>query len=119
MVSFQAGVEWSYAQEGARDLKDILIGGDGIEIHVVDDGNLRVEDSDERVKSFKIDVDISLVELLFQYGRYLFISISRPGTEVANLQGIWNKDTELARELTMKRVVGLYIKFQIYGLKHN
>ncbi|KAG6736066.1 hypothetical protein POTOM_061239 [Populus tomentosa] len=45
----------------------------------------------ERVKSFKTDEDPSLVELLFQYGRYLLISCSRPGTQVANLQGIWTR----------------------------
>ncbi|KAK1322857.1 Alpha-L-fucosidase 2 [Acorus calamus] len=50
----------------------------------------------ERVKSFKVDEDPSLVELLFQYGRYLLISSSRPGTQFANLQGIWNKDIEPA-----------------------
>nr|XP_043623883.1 alpha-L-fucosidase 2-like [Erigeron canadensis] len=44
----------------------------------------------ERVKSFKMDEDPALVELLFQYGRYLLISCSRPGTQPANLQGIWN-----------------------------
>ncbi|KAK7366472.1 hypothetical protein VNO80_08463 [Phaseolus coccineus] len=48
----------------------------------------------DRVKSFQTDEDPSLVELLFQYGRYLLISSSRPGTQVANLQGIWNKDLE-------------------------
>ncbi|KAK4766397.1 hypothetical protein SAY87_008039 [Trapa incisa] len=46
----------------------------------------------ERVGSFRDDEDPSLVELLFQYGRYLLITSSRPGTQVANLQGIWNKD---------------------------
>ncbi|XP_020241025.1 alpha-L-fucosidase 2 isoform X2 [Asparagus officinalis] len=50
----------------------------------------------ERVKSFNVNEDPSLVELLFQYGRYLLISCSRPGTQVANLQGIWNKETEPA-----------------------
>lgn len=34
-----------------------------------------------------------LVTLLFQYGRYLLISSSRPGTQPANLQGIWNEKT--------------------------
>jgi len=34
--------------------------------------------------------DPGLVELLFQYGRYLMISGSRPGTQPLNLQGIWN-----------------------------
>lgn len=50
----------------------------------------------ERVKSFQTDEDPSFVELLFQYGRYLLISCSRPGTQPANLQGIWNKDIEPA-----------------------
>ncbi|KAK6253478.1 hypothetical protein QUC31_015198 [Theobroma cacao] len=50
----------------------------------------------ERVKSFQTDEDPSFVELLFQYGRYLLISSSRPGTQVSNLQGIWSKDIEPA-----------------------
>ncbi|MBA0743040.1 hypothetical protein Gogos_005761, partial [Gossypium gossypioides] len=50
----------------------------------------------ERVKSFQTDEDPSFVELLFQYGRYLLISSSRPGTQLSNLQGIWNKDIEPA-----------------------
>ncbi len=37
--------------------------------------------------------DPGLVELLFHYGRYLLIASSRPGTQPANLQGIWNEDT--------------------------
>ncbi|XP_058007451.1 alpha-L-fucosidase 2-like isoform X2 [Hevea brasiliensis] len=46
----------------------------------------------QRIKSFQSDEDPSLVELLFQFGRYLLISCSRPRTQVANLQGIWNKE---------------------------
>lgn len=34
--------------------------------------------------------DIPLIELMFNFGRYLLISSSRPGTLPANLQGIWN-----------------------------
>lgn len=34
--------------------------------------------------------DPALEELIFQYGRYLLISSSRPGGLPANLQGIWN-----------------------------
>lgn len=33
-----------------------------------------------------------LTELMFDYGRYLLIASSRPGSLPANLQGIWNKD---------------------------
>ena len=36
--------------------------------------------------------DPGLVALLFQYGRYLLIASSRPGTQAANLQGIWSHD---------------------------
>ncbi len=34
--------------------------------------------------------DIPLIALQFNFGRYLLISSSRPGTLPANLQGIWN-----------------------------
>ncbi len=34
--------------------------------------------------------DPALEALMFQYGRYLMITSSRPGTQPANLQGIWN-----------------------------
>lgn len=46
--------------------------------------------TDQRVQTFKEDNDPSLVALVFQYGRYLLISSSRPGSQPANLQGIWN-----------------------------
>jgi alpha-L-fucosidase 2 len=36
--------------------------------------------------------DPRLAELLFDYGRYLLIASSRPGTQPANLQGIWNEE---------------------------
>nr|AAK98716.1 Hypothetical protein [Oryza sativa Japonica Group] len=47
----------------------------------------------DRILSFRDDEDPSLVELLFQFGRYLLISCSRPGTQISNLQGIWNDET--------------------------
>ncbi|KAH7029828.1 alpha-L-fucosidase 2 [Microdochium trichocladiopsis] len=36
--------------------------------------------------------DPEFVSLYFQFGRYLLISSSRPGTFPANLQGIWNNE---------------------------
>jgi len=45
----------------------------------------------KRLIAYKKDgVDPDLEELFFQYGRYLLISSSRPGSLPANLQGIWN-----------------------------
>ena len=46
--------------------------------------------TNQRLASFYDDEDPNMVSLLFQYGRYLLISSSRPGTQPANLQGIWN-----------------------------
>ncbi len=46
--------------------------------------------TDERVRRFATGDDPALATLFFQYGRYLLISSSRPGTQPANLQGIWN-----------------------------
>jgi alpha-L-fucosidase 2 len=43
-----------------------------------------------RILNFSTTNDPALVTLLFQYGRYLLIASSRPGTQPANLQGIWN-----------------------------
>ncbi len=48
--------------------------------------------TDERLKSFDGANDPALGALVFQFGRYLLIASSRPGTQPANLQGIWNKD---------------------------
>ncbi len=39
-------------------------------------------------------VDPGLEQLLFQYGRYLLISCSRPGGLPANLQGLWNDNNQ-------------------------
>lgn len=46
--------------------------------------------TDERLANFAASPDPSLLALYFQYGRYLLISSSRPGSQPANLQGIWN-----------------------------
>lgn len=49
--------------------------------------------TDQRLKRIKEGgEDLGLISLYFQFGRYLLISSSRPGTMPANLQGIWNKD---------------------------
>ena len=44
----------------------------------------------QRVQSFDAG-DPQLVELFFQFGRYLLIACSRPGSQPANLQGLWNE----------------------------
>ena len=46
----------------------------------------------ERVKN--LQKDNGLVETYFNFGRYLLISSSRPGSLPANLQGVWNDKME-------------------------
>ncbi|ANY70117.1 alpha-amylase [Paenibacillus sp. BIHB 4019] len=47
--------------------------------------------TDERLAGYKLgETDPQLEALYFQYGRYLLMQSSRPGTQPANLQGIWN-----------------------------
>jgi alpha-L-fucosidase 2 len=48
--------------------------------------------TDVRIAQHASVNDPQFSALLFQYGRYLLISSSRPGTQPANLQGIWNQD---------------------------
>ncbi len=50
-------------------------------------------DTDERLNFVTSGgKDTGLIALYFQYGRYLLISSSRPGSLPANLQGIWNQE---------------------------
>ncbi|MGC3946449.1 MAG: glycoside hydrolase family 95 protein [Chryseolinea sp.] len=46
--------------------------------------------TDVMLKDFKNNPDPALVSLYFQFGRYLLICSSQPGTQTANLQGKWN-----------------------------
>ncbi len=58
----------------------------------LDESALALRSTDERIASFAQDRDPALVALFFQYGRYLLIAGSRPGSQPANLQGIWNAE---------------------------
>lgn len=51
--------------------------------------------TDKRIAAVKAGgEDIHLLPIYFQFGRYLLISSSRPGTLAANLQGIWNESVD-------------------------
>jgi alpha-L-fucosidase 2 len=60
----------------------------------LDLGRSEAEDqpTDVRFRKFQPGKDPSLATLYFQFGRYLLIAGSRPGSQPLNLQGIWNKD---------------------------
>jgi len=48
--------------------------------------------TNERFGLFAKGQDEGLVALYFQFARYLLIGSSRPGSQPANLQGLWNAD---------------------------
>lgn len=80
----------SFAQLYQRHLADYteLFGRVGIDLGGKDPAALP---TDERLRKVTKGVtDPLLAEQLFQYGRYLMIAGSRPGSQPLNLQGIWN-----------------------------
>ena len=48
--------------------------------------------TDVRIETFSNGNDPALATLYFQFGRYLTIAGSRPGSQPLNLQGIWNRE---------------------------
>jgi len=46
--------------------------------------------ANERIKRYQAGQDPGLAALYYQFGRYLLISSSRPGSQPANLQGLWS-----------------------------
>ncbi len=50
--------------------------------------------TDRRIAGFADGGDPALAALYVQFGRYLMIASSRPGTQPANLQGIWNEEVD-------------------------
>jgi len=70
----------------------------------LDESNTRINDGDELPTDERLQrlqqnllqdksyVDNGLTTIYYQYGRYLLMSCSRPGSLPANLQGIWNKE---------------------------
>lgn len=55
-------------------------------------GRVNSAPTDERIEALRAGADDEgLCALLFHYGRYLLIASSRPGSQPANLQGIWNQ----------------------------
>jgi alpha-L-fucosidase 2 len=48
--------------------------------------------TDQRLRENRKNDEPQLAALYFQYARYLLIASSRPGTQPANLQGIWSRE---------------------------
>ena len=72
-----------------EDYKELY---DRVELDLGGDPESELLPVDKRLQSIREgNNDPALEAMLFQYGRYLLISSSRPGTNPANLQGLWNE----------------------------
>ena len=67
---------------------------DRVSLNLPSDPALALRTTDVRIDSFAEDKDQSMVTLLYQFGRYLMISGSRPGGQPLNLQGLWNESIQ-------------------------
>jgi alpha-L-fucosidase 2 len=80
----------------ARHIRDFAALSERVKLRLADDGaaspSTATIPTDERLKQVQAgEQDSGLTALYYQYGRYLLISSSRPGSLPANLQGIWNE----------------------------
>ncbi|MGN6363156.1 glycoside hydrolase family 95 protein [Asticcacaulis taihuensis] len=85
----EAAARKSYAQLRRDHLRDYqaLFGGFAVDLGP----GATTLPTDQRIIASESADDPALAALYLQYGRYLLISSSRPDTQPANLQGIWNE----------------------------
>jgi alpha-L-fucosidase 2 len=80
-----------YDELKQRHIEDYQALFNRVSLFLGNEGKYEELPTNERLERYKSDRnDCSLEALYFQYGRYLLIACSRPGTQAANLQGIWN-----------------------------
>ncbi len=87
-----AAAKKSYDALKAAHLKDYqaLFNRVALELGATPAERASLPTDQRKVVHFEKGGDPDLEELLFQYGRYLMIGCSRPGSLPANLQGLWN-----------------------------
>ena len=87
----------SFLPKGAKDVEQMKARHSALYARQFDRVSLDLGSSqaaslptDQRVAAFSKGYDPALVELYFQFGRYLLISCSQPGGQPSGLQGLWN-----------------------------
>ncbi len=83
-------VAQKYDQLKARHIKDFRSLYDRVDFRLPVAPEQSALPVDERIRRYTDMQDNGLITLLFQYGRYLMISGSRPCGQPLNLQGMWN-----------------------------
>ena len=86
-----AAMEYSYQEIRERHIKDFGNLYHRVCVELDSDPEKQALPIEKRLdKARNGEKDKGLLELMFNYGRYLMISASRPGSQAMNLQGIWN-----------------------------
>jgi len=81
----------TYAQLRAAHIKDYQSLFKRVELNLGVDQQKLKQPTDDRLKHYSASPDdYQLQTLYYQFGRYLMIASSRPGSRPTNLQGIWN-----------------------------
>ncbi|HBL40675.1 MAG TPA: alpha-L-fucosidase [Ruminococcaceae bacterium] len=81
-------------QEHIRDFSSLMLRSDVAFDEEKSLDSLTVGERLERLKKDKSAHDYSLMSLYWQFGKYLLVSSSRPGSLPANLQGVWGEKTK-------------------------
>jgi len=81
----------SFAQLKAAHIKDYQALFNRVQLNLGANAEKLKQPTDQRLKQYaKSPDDYQLQTLYYQFGRYLMIASSRPGSRPTNLQGIWN-----------------------------
>jgi alpha-L-fucosidase 2 len=90
-ASLLAASQKTYGQLKQRHIADYQRLFKRVDFNLGADAGMVKQPTDERLRSFSVaNPDKQLQTLYYQFGRYLLIASSRPGSAPANLQGIWN-----------------------------
>lgn len=84
-------MQHSYAELKQRQTADYKSLFDRVKLDLHGDAAFDEIPTNERLKNIRRE-DLGLTELYFNFGRYLTIACSRPGTLPSTLQGLWNKE---------------------------
>jgi alpha-L-fucosidase 2 len=85
---------YPYAELKDRHVADFQSFFDRVELELTGDSLPELPTNERIIAVREGGEDAQLAALFFQFGRYLMISSSRPGTQATNLQGIWNNMTK-------------------------
>ncbi|MBZ4677339.1 MAG: alpha-L-fucosidase [Anaerophaga sp.] len=85
-------LKYDYSALKKRHIDDYKSLFERVSLHLPSTEEQKELPTDERIIRFADNPDPDLAALLYQFGRYLMISGSRPGGQPLNLQGVWNKE---------------------------